>query len=140
MIVNQEKEISFMSINANGLSDVTKRRMLSKSLKKFRSSVFCVQETHLKESLLPVIKCQWGCNGVVLSGNASNMCGVAAVLPRDLDAEMTILEKDRLGRFIMVRLKINGAMWILINVYFPTSNYEKAQTQLLEDCCKTRTI
>lgn len=133
MIVTAVKEINFMSINANGLSDVTKRRMLFKSLKKYRSSVFCIQETHLKESLLPVIKCQWGCNGVILSGDASNMCGVAILLSRDLDAEITVLEKDRVGRFIMVRLKINGVEWILVNVYFPTSNYERAQIQLLED-------
>lgn len=127
------KMLRFMSLNAGGLSDVSKRRLMFKELRKFKSSIFCIQETQWKEIILPVIKCQWGSEGVVIAGDASNMCGVAILASKDLNVKMTVLAQDRCGRFIIVRAKFSQVECIIVNVYFHTSNYERAQVQLLKD-------
>lgn len=128
-----DKELRFMSLNANGLSDTTKRGMLFKELRKYKSSIFCIQETHFPEHLLPVIKCQWGADGVVLAGDASNMCGVALLCSKDLNVQINIIQKDRCGRYIIAEIIIGVLKWIVVNVYFPTSNYERAQIQLVKN-------
>lgn len=59
------------------------------------------------------------------------MCGVALLVSKDLDVKLTVLSKDRCGRFLIVRAKFASMECIVVNVYMNTSNHERAQMQLL---------
>lgn len=120
------------SHNVNGIADVTKRRMAFKVYRKLKTAIICLQETHIKSSLLPVIKCQWG-GEVFLAGESSQHEGVAVLISKNACISATVLVADMLGRYIALRIEIDGRSFILINMYFPTSGMARAQIDLLSE-------
>lgn len=58
------------SLNVNGINDRIKRRMLFSDLKKYKRGIFCLQETHLQEAILPILRTQWG-QRMIEKGNSS---------------------------------------------------------------------
>lgn len=120
------------SHNVNGMADVTKRRLAFKMYRKLKPAIICLQETHIKSSLLPVLKCQWG-GEVYLAGESTQHNGVAVLISKNLDVNVTVIATDVIGRYIALKLEMDGRNLILLNVYFPTSGMERAQLDLLHD-------
>lgn len=131
-MISDEVNFCIASHNVNGLADVTKRRMAFKMYRKLKSAVICLQETHIKSCLLPVLKCQWG-GEVFLAGESSQQNGVAILISKNLEFKVTVLASDVLGRYLMLQLEIDDRAFILLNVYFPTSGMARAQLDLLAE-------
>lgn len=100
--------------------------------RKMKNAIVCLQEIPIKSNLLPVLKCQWG-GEVYLAGESTQHNGVAVLISRNLDVKVTVLATDAIGRYILLKLELDGRNLILLNVYFPTSGMERAQLDLLTD-------
>lgn len=129
---DDSNRIVFGSLNCNGLKDVTRRRMLFRHFRNYRSFICCLQETHVPECLKPVIKCQWG-GQVIVSGDSSTAGGLITLVSKDLDVNIEVIAVDRLTYYCIMRVTLNGKTFILVNVYIPVSNQERTQIQTLRN-------
>lgn len=125
------KNFYVYSLNVNGINDRLKRRMLFSDLKKYKRCIFCLQETHLQEAILPILRTQWGQN-LLVKGNLSQAGGLAVLFSRDLDVEWEILRTDVLFRYVLVRITHKQESFILVNVYCPTADKEGEQLDWLD--------
>ena len=66
------------------------------------------------------------------ANGTSKSKGVAILLPKSLEYKVIEIKRDPGGRYIAIKLKIEGMTYCLINGYAPTSNMLEAQMQWLE--------
>lgn len=124
-------ELKVLSLNVNGVQDISKRRLMCRYLRQFKRSIICLQETHLTNGLSQVLECHWG-HKVILNGCSSQECGVAILFTKDLDCTWEILFRDRLGRCFIIKVTLNDVSIVVCNMYFHTADNECMQLRLLE--------
>lgn len=115
----------------NGIKDKVKRRLVFSDLRRYKKAIICLQETHLEEAISPIVSCQWG-SEVCLVGDSSQAGGLAILVAKDLSGTLEPIAKDRIGRFLVVRVKKGNDSFILVNVYAPTSDKEGEQLAMLD--------
>jgi exonuclease III len=141
--------LSILSLNARGLCDCTKRARLFHWLKKHHNvheKILFIQETHVTKNKESWWSKDWP-GKKLFSNGTSRSRGVATLLPKNLEY---ILHKEILdpnGRFVALKLEIDGTMYGLINGYAPTSDHLPEQldwlrqiTEVLEDFGDTQII
>ena len=62
--------VKISSLNCRGLRDTQKRKDLFKFLREKKSSIFCLQDTHLLDSDNTLIHSQWGFEHVLCQGKS----------------------------------------------------------------------
>lgn len=127
---NNGRYWNVLSLNVNGAHNITKRRLMFRFLRKFKSSMICLQETHFTDSIVPILECQWG-HTVVTSGQSSQESGVAILFTKDFEGSYQVIYRDRLGRCLIVKIVRGDYSVIVCNVYFPTADKEVIQLGLL---------
>jgi exonuclease III len=137
--------LNILSFNARGLNNNIKKDNLFfwlKEVHKANDKIIFLQETHMIKSK------EWKWNKIwpgkkFFSNGTSTRKGVAILLPKNM--EYDILEKkiDDNGRYIALKIKINNAIYGLINGYAPTSDklieqleWLKSITEILENLTK----
>ena len=73
----------------------------------------------------------WG-NKIIFSHGTRHSSGVAILLDKKYDYNISEVKKDTNGRFLLVNIEINNENFILINVYAPTKDNSKEQKQFFE--------
>lgn len=119
------------SLNVNGINDRLKRRMLFSDLKRFKRCIFCLQETHLQEAIIPILRTQWR-QKLIVKGNSSQAGGLAILFSRDLEVEWEILNTDVMFRYVIVKIMYKQESFILVNIYCPTADKEGDQLDWLD--------
>lgn len=132
MIEQSISDVNVISLNVNGMNNHIKRRLVFKTLRKYKRSVICLQETHIKSVELGWVRQLWG-GEVAIAGESSQAGGLLILLTRDLEWRMSTLYADRLGHFLMVKVKCGDQALVVVNVYMPTADKELAQIQMLEN-------
>lgn len=89
MTYNSNKEIRLISLNVNGINITTKRRLVFKTLKKYKFAILCLQETHVPENLKQVVECQWG-GRVEIYGTSAQTGGLMTLFSKDFEVQVDI--------------------------------------------------
>lgn len=112
-------QVKFISFNVNGLTNPIKRSRILTKVKKEQAMVVFLQETHLSEVEHEKLR-RMGFTGMFCSSYRSGRRrGVVILLSNKLNFEKTFELKDKEGRYILIKGKINGELITLMNVYAP---------------------
>lgn len=127
-----QESFQLISLNVNGLNEVRKRRLAFNFLRKFKSTIFLLQETHCKPGNGRLWKGQWGTT-LFLTEESSNTGGVAILFSKDLSPSISNVTTSKFNRFLISEFSLFGEEFKVVNVYMPTSNKEKVQLEVLEE-------
>ena len=86
--------------------------------------IFCLQETLSKQEDEGVWSADWG-GRIIFSHRTSHSKGVCMLLNPTSDLQISSIENDPSGRYITMKIIIEGTDNFLINVYAPTDNREE---------------
>ncbi len=124
-MANTGIECKIWSWNVRGINERKKRRSIFRWRKKNRVDICFLQETYSRQSVSNVWRNEWG-GKIIWSHGASNARGAAILLRNGLDIQIDEEFSDDSGRLLVVKAKIQGEPYLLINIYAP--NDEKHQT------------
>lgn len=130
MYESEIRNLRVISVNVNGLHDTHKRRMVFRSLRRMRNTVFFLQETHCKPGTKQLWELQWR-SSLVMTDYSSQKGGVAILFSSDLNPQIIHTQLDLEGRFAICHCKINDCELVLVNVYMPTADKESLQRSSL---------
>ena len=109
---------NILSLNVNGLNSPIKRSKMVSKLKKEKGIGFW-QETHLSNLEHQKLKNLGFCNTFFSSHKSGNKRGVAILIPNSLSFELVSEIKDKEGRYILVKGRLEHKDVTLLNVYAP---------------------
>ena len=110
------------SMNCRGLRDNQKRKDVFKFLREKKSSIYCLQDTHLLDSDDKITHAQWGYEHL-LSPGRNDSRGVMNLLNNNFDYTIKKTKKDTNGNILVSEIVIFGKLTItLINLYGPSKD------------------
>lgn len=125
----QHNDIVVVSLNINGLNNIKKR---NKALSKFRREkmqVIFLQETHLSQEEHVKFRKLGYRNSFSSSFGQKNKRGVMILISNSVKFELIKEVRDKKGRYIMIKGKLENQLMTLLNVYAPPESgktfYEK---------------
>lgn len=127
-----QDDFKIVSLNVNGLNDTRKQRLVFKSLKKHKQTLFLLQETHCRPGNGRLWKSQWG-STLFLTETSGNAGGVATLFSADLDPLCTRVTTSSHNRFIITDFVLGGEKYRVVNIYMPTADKEILQIEVLEE-------
>lgn len=114
--------IKVTSFNVNGMHSPIKRGKILSKLKKEKTQIAFLQETHLNEIEHTKLG-RLGFKYVYSSSHKSaNKRGVAILINSGLAYKHILEKKDREGRYVLIKVKLEGSMITLLNVYAPPNS------------------
>jgi len=120
------------TFNVNGINAKAKRVKIFEWLKLKRETIFFLQETHSTPENEKQWEREWG-GKIFFSHGKSNSTGVAILLKSNTGCSEPIrIERDNVGRCILVDLKVEQTGFRLVNFYGPN----KDDTLFMEDLFK----
>lgn len=126
------RPINFVSLNINGILNPIKRSNMLSQLKKTKVQIAYMQESHLTDSEHTKLN-RMGHSKVYFSSHSSGRRrGVAILLSNKVNFHFISEDKDKEGRYIMVKGKIDGVLVSLLNVYMPPGSNWAFYKQILE--------
>ena len=126
-----------ISLNVRGISNYKKRRTIFTWCRKQKADVIFLQETHSTERNEAAWKKEWGAP-LYYSHGANNARGVAILIQNKFDCIVQESAIDADGRFLMLKVLLNGEQALLVNVYGPnrdsqlSSFYQNLLKHILE--------
>lgn len=119
------------SLNVNGLKSPSKRRILFDHLRQSRADLCLLQETHCTPGTEKLWKQEWGGKGFFAHG-APNSRGVAILLGRNLDLQITKNITDEDGRYVFIEFLIDEITYTVGCLYAPTQDRRADQLAFIE--------
>lgn len=108
-----------MSLNVNGICNPVKRAKIMTKLKKEKTQITFLQETHLSKIEHEKLRKFGFKNSFYSSHTNSRKRGVAILITNSLKFQSHKEIKDKEGRYVIVKGVINQTMVTLMNVYAP---------------------
>jgi len=118
-------------LNINGLNSPVKRQKVMTKLKKDRSLIIFLQETHLSSQESEKLKRFGYTNSFYSSFRHGCRRGVIILIPNSVKFECVKKICDKEGRFIIVKGKLENEMVTLVNVYAPPNSPKQFFTTYL---------
>lgn len=112
------REFKVISLNVNGLGSAIKRSKVIAKMKRERVDILFWQETHLSTPEHEKLK-KMGYRNTFFSSYKMGRRGVAILIPNSVNFEFMSEIKDKEGRFILVKCKLDNKEVTLFNVYAP---------------------
>ena len=128
-ITNNYTTLSVLSLNINGLSEGKKRNELFEILINKNINITLIQETGSTKNLTNTQEKEWLGKSFWNSQTVARSMGVAILMKKDLNANITATVKDNEGRILSLNFSIENQKYQIINVYTPTRNSEKCKFQ-----------
>ncbi|XP_062396829.1 LINE-1 retrotransposable element ORF2 protein isoform X1 [Sardina pilchardus] len=124
--------VNVISFNVNGLLSPGKRNKILLKLKKENIDIAFLQETHMTEIDHQKLK-RYGFKHVFSSSNGfKHNRGVAILISGRVTYEHLSIIKDREGRFILIKGKVNGNYFTLYNVYIPPGSNSDFHQKIID--------
>lgn len=124
--------VKVISFNVNGLLSPVKRTKVLAKLKKEGIDIAFLQETHMSDTEHLNLK-RYGFRHVYSASNGSKHTrGVAILISGSVVYEHLSAIKDKEGRFILIKGKINGFLYTLYNVYIPPGTKSHFYQQIID--------
>lgn len=110
-------DLKITTLNANGIAENSKYRNIMSNIKRLRSDIILLQETHRKD--FP----DW--EGSFYSSFFSNRsAGVAKFLPPGIESHK-LIHSSANGRLLVIEITVNAVTTRLICVYAPNNPQDK---------------
>jgi exonuclease III len=115
-----EYNFKTMSFNVRGIQCNNKRKSIFRFIKRKNVDICMLQEAHciLRDELL--WRNEWG-GDIYYSHGANNARGVMILVKAGFDFKLDDITTDQQGRLIIIKCKIQGLPFQLINVYAPNT-------------------
>ena len=97
--------LSIITLNINGLNAPTKRQRLAEWIQKLDPYICCLQETHLKTRDTYRLKVK-GWKRIFHANGDQNKAGIAILISDKIDFEIKVVERDKEGHYIMIKVSI----------------------------------
>jgi exonuclease III len=126
--------LHLLSLNVRGLGNCNKKSSLFHWLTKYhdvRNKILFLQETHVTKIKERKWEKTWE-GKIIFANGTSKSRGVAILLPKNLEYKIHEEILDKNGRYIALRIEIEGELYGLINGYAPTSDKLEEQMVWLE--------
>ncbi|CAM4578125.1 unnamed protein product [Caretta caretta] len=118
--------LTIATLNTWGCRMALRRSQVLSFLREGGYSVIFLQETHTDPTAEDSWWLEWG-DRVYFSHSTIRQAGVATLFSPDLWPEVLGLAEAVLGRLLPLRVRIEGLVVNLVNVYAPTSGPERLQ-------------
>ena len=94
--------LSIITLNVNALNAPIKRHRLAEWIKRQKSSIGCLQETHLRTKDTYRLKVKaWG--KIFLANRHDRKAGVATLISDKIDFKAKDIKKDKEGHYLMIK-------------------------------------
>lgn len=120
------------SLNVNGLKNPIKRSKVLAKLKKDKSQVIMLQETHMSNEEHNKMRRFGYLNSFYSSCKNSRKRGVAIMVSNSLNFNLIKEEGDKEGRYILVKGKLDDVLVTFACIYVPPESDKKFFTQLFD--------
>ena len=117
-------DFSVGSLNVRGLNNIIKRQAIFKWIKNKNLDIFMLQECYSGEEDCSLWEDEWG-GRCLFSHGSKHSRGTMILFKPGLDIEIMSTKLDMIGRYIIVKLEIQGEMFVLVNVYAPNKATDK---------------
>ena len=118
LVMTGEFNFGALSLNIRGLRDSSKRKLAFEYLRSRAEQVIFLQETHSSSD----VEASWKKNlpGLVYFSNRTSSSGGVLIWIKDnLSVTVEDLIKDSDGRYIFLKICMNGTKFVLVNCYAP---------------------
>ena len=115
------ENIVVLSANCQGLRDFKKRSDVLDYFKSKQASIICLQDTHWVNNDEKQIKSTWN-NDVIINGAKTNSRGVAILFNNNFEYSIINVDRDDIGNYLIVDIKISEITIKLINIYAPNND------------------
>lgn len=112
------KVVKFTSFNVNGLNGPVKRKRVLDYLKKLKTEIVFIQESHLTKTEHQKLKREW-VGQVYASSFNSKARGAVILLHKNLPFSIGKPISDPAGRYVLIQGNMYSETWTLLNVYAP---------------------
>jgi exonuclease III len=133
---NQNEPLGLLSLNANGLGEIKKRRSVMLWLKKFHNAdkkIIFLQETHTTKKSEIIWEKEWNYRKIIFSHGTAGSTGAAIIFPKHMNYQIKDTKISKEGRYVAVMVTIENNEFCLINCYAPNCNNLKGQLKWLEE-------
>ena len=97
-----ETYISIITLNVNALNAPTKRHRLAEWIKKTRSYICCLHETHFRPQDIYRLKVR-GWKNIFHANGKQKKVGVATLILNKVDLKIKNVTRDKEGHYIMIK-------------------------------------
>lgn len=125
-------ESKIITLNVNGLHNPIKRGKIIAKMKREKLHVIFWQETHLSSLEHEKLKNLGFQNTYYSSHKSGRKRGVAILIPNAVNFELYSEMKDKDGRFVLVKGKLEEEEVTLFNVYAPPGSTKSFYKKLLD--------
>jgi len=109
--------IHFISLNAQGLRDVSKRQRVLQWVTHQKANVLYLQETHFTSDIKLAVDdefSEWHCYHAFGAGNSR---GVSILINKSLAVDIDHVAIDKYGRYLFLNLTLGSDYMTLLNIY-----------------------
>ena len=130
------KDIDFKvgSLNVRGINDDVKRKGIFDWAHEKKFDIVMLQECYCCKDVEAKWVDEWG-GACLFSHGSKHSKGTMMLFKKGLDIDIETERIDNLGRYIIVKLLIQGEQFILVNIYAPNTMQEKSK--FYQDLCNT---
>ncbi len=126
-------DIRMYSFNVRGLRDKVKRKIVFNHLMtKYPKGIYLLQETHSTPDVESTWKKDWPGGEIYFSHGKNDSCGVATLVYKDLDVNVSNIQQDENGRCLSMNVSVDQDEFDVFNIYAPTRNHVEEQLQFLQ--------
>ena len=115
------EQLVVLSANCQGLQNKNKRLDVLDYFSKRKPSIVCLQDTHWTQNDESIVRSMWK-GDCITNGRSSNSRGVAILLCKSFEYNITSTFKDNDGNLISLDLTIGDMSIKLINIYAPNKD------------------
>ena len=119
-------KLKILSLNVRGLRNTNKRRAIFSYLKNQKATIFNLQESFSKPEDEKIWTAEWGGKGFFSHGTEHSK-GVTMLINPASKFQVSIVEIDPHGRYLITKLQIEHTIFYVINVYAPNDYREQEQ-------------
>lgn len=125
--------MKILSWNIGGMNSPQKRSKVFHYVKKFSANVICLQETHIKEKDIRLLKNRKLGNEYI-SANEKKKNGVVFYVDNRLKAKIAF--KDKEGRYLGLEVTLQNGKCLMVGIYAPLDKKDQFYTNLNEELSK----
>ncbi len=119
-------DLKIISLNVRGLNDTKKRKAVYQYLTKEKGDILFLQETYTSENDVNRWSHEWEGSSYYSHGT-KHSCGVAILIRKNLNIDVIDHCTDKLGRYVILNIKMEDVSFNLLNLYSPSKEGEKVQ-------------